>query len=70
MNRTVAFMLAAIALGCGGEKRCAEKTYQCVENTLQICKSGEWVDEEDCAADGMICHAMGSMSHCMEEGAM
>jgi len=73
MQKTQWFALAALTLifACTTkEEGCAEGTHQCADTMLQVCTSGAWVDEEDCAAGNMICHDMGSMSHCMEEGAM
>ena len=74
MNPTQWIALATLTLtfACSSKKEegCVNSTYQCVDTLLQVCKEGAWVDEEDCAANNMVCHDMGSMSHCMEEGAM
>ena len=46
---------------------CGEKTsLQCTDDVLQECDAeGVCTDVQDCAADDMICHDMGSDSHCM-----
>ena len=70
-TRWIALAALTLTLGCSSkEEGCAEKTFQCAGTMLQQCKAGDWVDSEDCAANNMVCHDMGSMSHCMEEGAM
>jgi hypothetical protein len=67
----IAIGTLALTFACSSkEEGCAKGAYQCVETMLQVCKDGAWTDEEDCAANTMVCHDMGSMSHCMEEGAM
>ncbi len=54
--------LLLIALFACGEQ---EVTYVCAEEVLQECAAnGEnCIDYEDCAADGLECHA--EMGHCM-----
>ena len=67
----IALAALTFCMACSSkEQGCAENTYQCVESVLQVCKKGAWTQEEDCATNNMVCHDMGSMSHCMEEGAM
>ena len=70
--RWLAISLTACLLvvsGCGdkaeSEDDCVVDAYQCSdEEILQQCDAEEgWVDAEDCAAQGLMCHA--EMGHCM-----
>jgi hypothetical protein len=59
-------MLAGLGAGCGDKAASCEEeaAHQCDGDVLQVCSDGTWEDEQDCAADGMMCHAEGG--HCME----
>jgi len=62
--------LSALAVGCGKDD-CEDGYYECDGDVLLVCDGGELIEDEDCAASEMICHAMGGGDdHCMEEGAM
>jgi hypothetical protein len=54
---------AAVACDGGGEPCDTEGAVQCDGDTLQVCTDGEFVDDEDCADEGMAC--MADMGHCM-----
>jgi hypothetical protein len=61
--------LFLFALGCsgGGEEACETGAFQCGDGEiLEECVDGAWTESEDCAADGLICHA--EMGHCMAAG--
>lgn len=47
---------------------CDNDALQCHEDALEICVDGVWEVQEDCAANAQICHEMGDMSHCMDDG--
>jgi hypothetical protein len=57
--------LMVLAAGCGTEETtCETGAFQCGEGEmLEECVDGAWAESEDCAADGLICHA--EMGHCM-----
>ncbi len=52
--------------GCGnGEEECVDEEYSCNGDMLMLCVEGVLEEEEDCAAQEMMCHA--EMGHCMAE---
>ena len=60
------WILATLLTGCG--TTCTEAEFTCDGEVLMECVDGELVESEDCAADNMICHAMGDgTDHCMSE---
>lgn len=64
LTLTVLALTGLVACG-GGEETCEAESYQCTDaEVLQVCTDGAWVDEEDCAAIDMMCHA--EMGHCMD----
>ncbi len=63
---TVSIALAATACtGDDGHEHCTEGEYICSGDILQVCVDDAFVDEEDCAAEGLTCHA--EMGHCMAD---
>jgi len=58
-----------LVVGCGDKDddtagACTTDAVQCADgDVLQICVDGAWEDTEDCAEQGMVCHA--EMGHCM-----
>lgn len=63
----------ALLTACGDkEAECeAEGDYACDGDVLMVCGEDLTLSEEqDCAADDMICHDVEADSHCMAEGAM
>jgi hypothetical protein len=57
-------VLPSVSIGCGGNDSCTtEGELRCDGDVLQECVGGEFVDDQDCGADGMICHI--EMGHCM-----
>jgi hypothetical protein len=58
----------ALVIACGDDhehEHCDDDgAYQCTDDDmLQVCTDGAWEDDEDCAAQGLMCHA--EMGHCM-----
>jgi hypothetical protein len=68
MNALTRLSFVAIALGalaaCGGDPECTTGEFDCDGDMLLECVDEVWEDSQDCAADGMMCHADGG--HCME----
>ena len=61
-----ALLALTILIGCGDKADCEVDAYQCAEGEiLQVCdaESG-WIDDQDCAEAGLMCHA--EMGHCMD----
>ncbi len=63
-------LFSLCALACGDKDgdsagACESGDFQCTDDEvlLKCDDDGAWVDEADCAADGMECHA--DMGHCM-----
>ncbi len=66
-TRLLLFLLLPLTLlACGdAEDACEEGAYTCDGDTLQVCDAdGAYVDDTDCAALGLMCHA--EMGHCMD----
>ncbi len=58
-------VMMVLLAGCDSEGSCeTEGAYQCSGEVLEVCTDGAWVEEEDCAAEELVCHAEGG--HCME----
>ncbi|MCP4918700.1 MAG: hypothetical protein GY913_17485 [Proteobacteria bacterium] len=57
--------LFAMTLACGDKDECTESEYSCDGTILNECVDGVWTESEDCADDGLMCHA--EMGHCMAE---
>jgi hypothetical protein len=56
--------LALVFTGCNGNDSCeTEGELRCDGDVLQECVDGKFEDDEDCAANDMICHI--EMGHCM-----
>lgn len=69
----VRFIWVAVSIGlmgCAAEEDsgCDSGALQCQEGALEVCVDGVWEVQEDCAANGQICHEMGDLSHCMDDG--
>jgi hypothetical protein len=47
---------------------CDDGALQCHQDALEFCMDGAWGVLEDCAAKDQICHEMGDLSHCMDDG--
>jgi hypothetical protein len=62
--RGIVLLLPLLGVGCeGGEDCTTEGEFRCDGDVLQECVDGSFEDNEDCADDGMMCHA--EMGHCM-----
>ena len=60
----ILFVLPFVGGGCSGGDDCpTEGEMRCDGDTLQECVDGRFEDDQDCAADGMMC--MADMGHCM-----
>ena len=66
------FLMGAVIFlaACTAEEDsgCDNDALQCNEDALEICVDSTWAAQEDCGANRQICHEMGDMSHCMDDG--
>jgi hypothetical protein len=71
MRYSLLFTMVMTNAACSGDPEdtstgtCEIGTMQCTDaEVLQECGDDGWTDLEDCAAQGMVCHA--EMGHCMD----
>ena len=68
MIRALSLLTVAALVACGeteaeAEPECDDGAQQCDGDVVQYCVEGLWEDTQDCAADGLMCHA--ELGHCM-----
>ena len=58
--------LAALTACSGGEPACEDLgALRCTDyEVLEECSEDGWIEADDCAAQGLMCHE--EMGHCME----
>lgn len=62
--KKLAFLALCLVTGCADkDAECTEDEVACDGTIVQACVDGAWVDDTDCADDGMMCHE--EMGHCM-----
>ena len=54
--------LACLIAACDNTE-CTEGELRCTGDVLETCTQDGWVESQDCAAEGMMCHE--EMGHCM-----
>lgn len=66
MRTIMTLAILTVAACGGGEEACEDEgALRCTDyEVLEECTADGWVEADDCAAQGMMCHE--EMGHCMD----